>query len=258
MELHFQSQWGHNTRHHKNTHRHCKAKLEFKLYVLLYILRVLKDTFGREVNSTKECASLSPFYIRRTQIILCHLHSLPIVYSQTLSRTLSPHTHTHIHMHLLTHTHTHTHTHKHSSDTPLHSILHTYANTFTYLCTHLNVYQLAWFVAILAWDYQNMLYPVYSLDLNIWSGKKCHAQIRTKTGFKADQPDFSLNSVINHSRKLKLVTGVLKMFLKRWLALCSTCQIWNHSLWIKKKKNQSLKDCCPCESPASTKETKFC
>ena len=28
------------------------------------------------------------------------------------------------------------------------------------------------------------------------------------------------------------------MFLKRWLALCSTCQIWNHSLWIKKKKQQ--------------------
>ena len=173
------------------------------LFFLLYILRVLKDTFGKEVNSTKECASLSPFYIRCTQIILCHLHSLPIVYSQTLSRALSlSHTHTHLLTNTFTHTHSlsHTHTHKHSSDTPLHSILHTYANTFTHLCTHLNVYQLAWFVAILAWDYQNTLYPVYSLDLNIWSGKKRNAQIRTKTGFKADQPDFSLNSVINQSK----------------------------------------------------------
>ena len=127
-------------RHHKNTHRHCKAKLEFKLYVLLYILRVLKDTFGREVNSTKECASLSPFYIRHTQIILCHLHSLPIVYSQTLSRTLSPHTHTHIHTHLLTHTHTHTHTHTSIPVTHPSTVSCTHMPTHSRTYAHISMY----------------------------------------------------------------------------------------------------------------------
>ena len=182
MKLHFQSQ--------QDITKKYTQGLQSQNGVQALFFVVHSSCFERhlwqEVNSTEECASLSPFHIRRTQIILCHLHSLPIVYSQTLSLThplsLShlSHTLTPKHTHSLTHAHTHIHSHTHiPSDTPLHSVLHihmhTYANTFTHLCTHLNVYLLAWFVAILAWDYQNMLYPVYSLDLNVWSGKKRNA-----------------------------------------------------------------------------------
>ena len=159
--------------------------MEFKLYFLLYILRVLKDTFGRKLIPQKNAQAfphsisdaLRSFYVTCTLCPLC-THKPSLSRTLSLSHTSLTHSHPNIHIHSLTHTRTFTHTHI-PSDTPLHSVLHihmhTYANTFTHLCTHLNVYLLAWFVAILAWDYQNMLYPVYSLDLNVWSGKKRNA-----------------------------------------------------------------------------------
>ena len=137
MKLHFQSQ--------QDITKKYTQGLQSQNGVQALFFVVHSSCFERhlwqEVNSTEECASLSPFHIRRTQIILCHLHSLPIVYSQTLSLThplsLShlSHTLTPKHTHSLTHAHTHIHSHTHSQ---WHTSPQRLAHTHAHICQHIH------------------------------------------------------------------------------------------------------------------------